>query len=40
MLKNQLVNINIDDGALKEEIQKQIDEKIKEIGHNKILYSL
>lgn len=40
MLKNQLVNININDGALKEEIQKRIDEKIKEIGHNKILYSL
>lgn len=40
MLSNQLVNINIDNEALKDEIRKRIDEKISEVGHNKILYSL
>lgn len=40
MIDTSFVNIEIDANALEQQILKQIDEKMKEIGTDKLFYSL
>ena len=40
MINTPFVNIQIDDEALEQQILKQIEEQMQEIGHDKIFYSL